>query len=223
VQISGTSSVIPNWADDEAIFPVCHDENPLRSQWGLEDKFVVGYSGNLGRPHEFQTIIDAAARLHEQRDIVFLFIGGGYLMPKLVQLVQDRNLQAAFRFLPYQDRSALKYSLSVADVHWISLRPDLGDLMFPSKFYGIAASGRPMIAVTGHGNELARLVTASRCGVAIEPGDVDNLVTAISSIRFDKVQADDMGRQARSLIKNSFSKKIALQKWADLISKTSAG
>jgi glycosyltransferase involved in cell wall biosynthesis len=156
--------------------------------------------------------------LREQTDIIFLFIGGGHLIPKLVGLVHERGLSATFRFLPYQDRSVLKYSLSVPDVHWISLRPDLDDLMFPSKFYSIAASGRPMIAITGQENELARLVMASGCGMVVEPGNVDGLRNAITSLRADKARVEHMGRQARWLIENSFSKNSALEKWAELVS-----
>ena len=40
--------VIPNWVDDRALVPVPAHQNPLRRAWGLEDKFVVSYSGNLG-------------------------------------------------------------------------------------------------------------------------------------------------------------------------------
>jgi colanic acid biosynthesis glycosyl transferase WcaI len=55
--------VIPNWTDDQDITPISHASNPLRQQWGLEDKFVVGYSGNLGRAHEFDTVLAASERL----------------------------------------------------------------------------------------------------------------------------------------------------------------
>ncbi len=55
--------VIPNWADMEAIRPVAAANNPLRQEWGLDGKFVVCYSGNMGRVHEFDTILGAAERL----------------------------------------------------------------------------------------------------------------------------------------------------------------
>jgi glycosyltransferase involved in cell wall biosynthesis len=69
--------VIPNWSDDEALCAVRSEENPLHREWGLERKFVVGYSGNLGRAHEIDTVLSAAALLRDHPHIVFLFIGGG--------------------------------------------------------------------------------------------------------------------------------------------------
>ena len=84
--------VIHNWSDDEQISPVTHADNPLRRGWGLDDKFVVGYSGNLGRAHEFETILAAGERLRNDPRIVFIFIGGGHRMDELDRTVKARGL-----------------------------------------------------------------------------------------------------------------------------------
>ncbi len=60
--------VIHNWADGESIYPVSAEENPLCVEWGLQRKFIVGYSGNMGRAHEFETILGAAERFRENDD-----------------------------------------------------------------------------------------------------------------------------------------------------------
>ena len=70
--------VIPNWSDDEQLCPVPHEENPLRREWGLQENFVAGYSGNLGRAHEFETVLAAAELLRDHPRIMFLFVGGGH-------------------------------------------------------------------------------------------------------------------------------------------------
>jgi colanic acid biosynthesis glycosyl transferase WcaI len=69
--------MIHNWSDGDQIKPVESHENELRYAWGLQNRFVVGYSGNMGRAHEFGTIIDAVELLKETPNIVFLFIGDG--------------------------------------------------------------------------------------------------------------------------------------------------
>src|ERR1700761_4031311 len=69
--------IIPNWCNDVELRPVAHSENPLRQAWGLQDKFVFGYSGNLGRAHQFETVLAAAASLRDDSRFVFLMIGGG--------------------------------------------------------------------------------------------------------------------------------------------------
>src|SRR5262249_58250922 len=111
--------LIPNWSDDEHISPVSHADNPLRQAWGLADKFVVGYSGNLGRAHEFETVLSTAERLRGF-PIVFLFVGGGHQFDRLAQRARQREVRN-FQFMPYQDAEALKYSLGVAHIHLLSL------------------------------------------------------------------------------------------------------
>ncbi len=69
--------VIPNWCNDEEILFVVPADNPLRHEWDLDNKFVLGYSGNLGRAHEFETVLAAAERLRREPRMAFLMIGGG--------------------------------------------------------------------------------------------------------------------------------------------------
>jgi glycosyltransferase involved in cell wall biosynthesis len=139
--------VIANWCDDETIRPAAETDNPLREAWHLSGKFVVGHSGNLGRAHDFETLLAAAERLRNESRIVFLMIGGGRHFQELAQAVKARGLENSFRFRPYQERAMLPHSLGVADVHWLSLHPALEGLIVPSKFYAIATAGRPIVMI----------------------------------------------------------------------------
>jgi hypothetical protein len=94
---------IPNWCDDDLIAPLPREGNRLRLAWGLEGKFVIGYSGNLGRAHEYATLLDAAEKLRGDPDIVFLFSGGGHLMLPLKAEVERPGLKQLFQFQPYQE------------------------------------------------------------------------------------------------------------------------
>ena len=176
--------VIANWCEDDEIVPVSPSDNPLRRQWSFEDKFVVGYSGNLGRAHEFDTVLAAAERLKSNPDIIFLCIGGGHLMKRLAECVRERSL-SNFRFMDYQDQSTLEFSLCVPDVHWISLLPQVEGLIVPSKVYGIAAAGRPVIAICDNDGEISRLVEQYQCGGVVEPGHADALANLILRLSKD--------------------------------------
>ena len=209
--------VIHNWCNDEQITPITHAENPLRREWGLEDKFVVGYSGNLGRAHEFNTVLDASERLRDNPRIVFVFIGGGHLWEELVGAVKQRKLEQQFRFFPYQKQELLKYSLAAADVHWISLRPDLEGLIVPSKFYANAAAGRPVIAIAAKDGEIARLVKQYSCGLVIKPGNADALADALLSLSTDDERVSQMGRNARAMLEAHFTCRQAFATWQRLL------
>jgi len=209
--------VIPNWSDDDQISPIPHGDNPFRREWGLEGKFVVGYSGNLGRAHEFHTVLAASQRLRNNANIVFVMIGGGHQLDELARCVKDRGLDQIFRFIPYQDRASLKYSLCVPDVHWISLRPELEGLIVPSKFYGIAAAGRPVIAITATDGEIALLVRKYDCGLVIEPGNADALAEALILLSADSERTAAMGARARAMLDAHFTRHQSLERWRDVL------
>jgi colanic acid biosynthesis glycosyl transferase WcaI len=214
--------VISNWTDDDKIAPLDPASNPLRREWGLEDRFVIGYSGNLGRTHEFETLLAAAERLRHNRDITFLFVGGGYLIPELAAAVSARGLNEVFRFIPYQKREILRCPLAVPDVHWVSLRPQMEGLMVPSKFLGAAAAGRPIIAITAQHGELAELLLTHDCGVAIEPGNVEALVKAITVFAADRKLCRAMGQRARQMLDTHFSRQQGLLRWREVLDRWSS-
>jgi len=207
--------VIPNWADGVALQPSPREANPLRTEWGIEEKFVVGYSGNFGRVHEFHTLIGAAEALCAQPDIVFLLIGGGAQITMLEIAARDRGLQNVV-FKPYQPRSQLGQSLGVADVHVVTLRPELEGLVVPSKFYGIAAVGRPTIFIGDPEGEIGRIVRETASGACVGQGDVKALVDAITSLRDDPEVRQQMGRNARRAFDLNFDKSIAVAAWRSL-------
>jgi colanic acid biosynthesis glycosyl transferase WcaI len=209
--------VIPNWCDDGEIQPIASLDNPLRREWGLENHFVVGYSGNLGRGHEFATVLAAAERLRRDPRLCFLFIGGGKKFAELADAARARGLDPLFRFLPYQERNALRLSLAVPDVHLISLRPELEGLVVPSKLYGIAAAGRPMIAVTAADGEVAGLVRRYQCGLVVEPGAGELLAATLRRLRADPGRLAEMGRRARAMLDARFTRRDAFERWLSLI------
>jgi glycosyltransferase involved in cell wall biosynthesis len=208
--------IIPNWCDDQNIEPIAPGNNPLRKAWGLDDKFVFGYSGNLGRAHEFDTVLAAAERLRDETRLVFLMIGGGKRLEELSKAVGQRSLDASFRFMPYQERSKLSQSLGVADAHWLSLSPKLEGLIVPSKFYGIAAAGRPIVVIADKGGEFAPLVEQYDCGVAVAPGDADALVDVLRRFLREPETVAGMGLRARRMLGAGFTQQQGFTRWQDL-------
>ena len=139
------------------------------------------------------------------------------LADELARRVKALGFSHVFRFLPYQDNDVLKYSLSVPDVHWISLRPELEGLIVPSKFYGIAAAGRPIIAITARDGEIARIVESENCGVTIEPGNSDALADTITRLSSDAEMTAAMAWRARAMLDAKFTRRRAFARWKDVL------
>lgn len=209
--------VIPNWADKEAILPVAAVGNPLRREWGLDGKFVVCYSGNMGRVHEFSTILDAAHILSSRLEpILFLFIGGGAQRRYVEEGARGRGLLNV-QFRPYQDRASLAYSLGVGDVHLVSQIPEVEGYVFPSKLYGILAAGRPVVFIGDPAGDISALVARERIGVAVRQGDGAALAEQLLRLAGDAGVREDMGARARSLLCERYDKRIAFNAWMNLL------
>jgi glycosyltransferase involved in cell wall biosynthesis len=211
--------VIHNWADEDQIRPINPENNSLREEWGLAGKFVVGYSGNLGRGHEFGTILEAAFELKDKKEIVFLFIGNGANLSWVKREAQRRGLNNIV-FKPYQPRECLAESLSAADIHLISLRPALEGLIVPSKFYGIAAVARPILFIGSSEGEIAGTLSQSNIGYSINEGDSSVLADRILELFQNRAACHLKGKVARTIYEQSFSKSTAMTRWRRLLDET---
>jgi glycosyltransferase involved in cell wall biosynthesis len=218
--------VIANWADGALIAPVATAKNDLHKSWALNDRFVVGYAGNLGRAHDVDTIIEAMTLLHERvidsrgddvaRRIMFVFIGGGAQRARLEREMLQRQLTNV-RMYPYQPRELLAETLGVADIHLVSLNPKLEGLIVPSKFYGIAAAGRPTLFIGASDGEIARLLDQTGCGFTVTPGDGKALMDRILQLATDPALCASMGARARTAFEERWDKGRAMEQWVEVL------
>lgn len=218
--------VIPNWADGDAIRPLSPSNTPLRHAWGLSDAFVVGYSGNLGRAHDVETLFSAIVELCAPGSqttqapglpIRWVFVGGGAGYETLRARIHAHCLDDAVIFKRYQPRPKLGETLAVADVHLISLHPDLEGLIVPSKFYGIAAAGRPSLFIGAPDGELSRILDESGSGRWVAQGDVDGLIRAIWDYRASADARTTAGHRARQLFDTRYTMNHAVRAWDRLL------
>ncbi len=209
--------VIENWTNDEAIQPVELNANPLRDQWALAGRFVVEYSGNMGRAHEFGTILDAAERLRDEAGIVFLLIGEGYALPAIREQVAALALNNIL-IKPPQPRERLADVLAVGDVHLVSLQPSMEGLVVPSKYYGVLAAGRPVVYVGDAHGDLAQEIVRCDCGRVVAPGDSIELARQIRNLRDDAGECGRLGGRARQLSEARYTRRAALERWQQLLS-----
>lgn len=208
--------VIHNWADGARIVPIPPEENPMREAWGLAGKFVVSYSGNMGRAHEFETVLGAARALRGQEKIVFLFIGGGHYRQHLLDTSREWRLSNV-HFQSYQSPERLAASLCAGDLHLITLAPSMEGLVVPSKLYGILAAGRPAINVGDPAGEVANILEAANAGFTVQAGDTALLAQRILECASDPALCAELGRNARQEFDGHFSEKIAFARWNEAL------
>ena len=227
---------IHNWADGEKIKVLRRENdldvgaenggmedggaqnNYLKKKWGLEGKFVVLYSGNIGYLHEFDTIIDAAEYLAKEgrKEIVFVFIGEGIKKSYIEEKVREKGLDNIL-FFPYQPREILTYSLGLADVSLVTLEKGFEGMVVPSKIYGILASGRPVIAMVGEESEVTEIVSKGKCGEVVKIGDYRVLSDVIVNYYNNSKRCDQEGMNGRKYFEENYDRKIATKKYIKII------
>lgn len=205
-----------NWANTEDIHPVAPADNALRRELGVADKTVVMYSGNLALSHDFDDLIDVMGRLQGREDIVFLFVGGGSRLPALQRAVEAARLTNV-RFEGYQPYERLAESLSVGDMHFVTLREGFEGLVVPSKAYGVLAAGRPMIYQGSAATEVAEMITEHTAGAIVPNGDADALEAAIVRFADDPALREAAGQRARSAATGPYHAETALAAFTEHI------
>jgi colanic acid biosynthesis glycosyl transferase WcaI len=213
---AGRVRIIPNWANSVDVAPICATQSRTRRRVGLDRCFVVGYSGNLGRAHEFDTLLGAARLLHTEPDIVFLITGGGAKAASLQRAVLAQGLVNLI-FQDYQPPELLADSLAASDVHFVSLLPALEGLIVPSKIYGILAAGRPAVFVGDPQGDVAKVIREHRCGITVPVGQSAQLASELRKLRDDPKRVQAMGCAARDLALSRYTGEHAVNHWLAML------
>ncbi len=208
-------TVIPNFVDTTFIRPLPKD-NELARRLGLHDKFVVAHAGNLGYAYDFESLLQAAAMLREQSDVLFLIVGDGVFREQLAAQIAARALTNV-RMLPFQPEAELPWLRAAVDVQVSLYGKGSVQSSLPSKIYEIMASARPAIVSAERGSDLFNLITATGCGICIEPENAEQLVAAIRTLRDDGAKRELLGQRGRDAVERSFSKQVAVEAYARLI------
>jgi len=207
---------ISNWADGTQLLPVDRRDNPFISTHGLQQRFVLMYSGNLGVVHEVDTVEHVLRCTNVFTHFTMCVIGDGAHRARLERVACDEHWSHV-QFLPYQPEESLRFSLTAAHVHLVTLKPDMTGLSVPSKIYGVLAAGRPVIFIGSENSEAARLIREARCGAVIRPGDHQAVIKALIAYRDDHALIQEHGRRARAFFDAHCSRLLGTERFVELI------
>lgn len=211
--------VIHNWEDGDFITPKDKSENSFAREHGFVDRFTLLYSGNLGRHHDLESIVEAAEMLENDEDLPpfeFVFIGEGGQKQQLQTLVEERSLNSV-RFFPYQPVEELPNSLTSADVSIVTMAQGVEGLCVSSKFYTALASGQAVLSIADPDAEIAHVVEEIECGIHVDPEHPEDVAAAVRRWLDNPELAAEMGDKARDVFESSFSKDVAIEQYYELL------
>jgi colanic acid biosynthesis glycosyl transferase WcaI len=207
---------------DPAFFsiPLVSDATAIRQRFGLNGKFLVVHSGNMGVKQGLEVILAAAQRSRRYADIVFLLIGDGAMRELLQKHAAQLGLNNV-RFLPVQPREVFHELLATTNVALITQQRTVADIVFPSKTQTLLASGRPVVASVNPGSEVARAIREANAGLVVAPEDPGALLEAILNLRGDSARPLTMGRAGREYARVHWDQerlfRLMEQKLCDLV------
>lgn len=174
------TAVCPPWAHDICEERVPHDNNPFRLRHGLDGKTVIMYSGNHSICHPLDTLLQAALLLSDEKDLVFLFVGGGERVQDVSLFKEKHNLSNILQ-LPYVPREELKFSLQAADIHIVVMGDSFVGIVHPCKIYGILSTGRPFIYIGKEASAIGDIVRDEQVGYRAGHHEKDRLIDAVKA------------------------------------------
>lgn len=221
--------MINNWIDEKEIYPLTENNERViafKKKYGLDNKFVIMYSGNIGLYYDLENLIKVVKRFKpgiktpDNREVVFAFVGAGSVLDELESYVKKHHMSNV-AFIPYQDKADLIYSLNAGDVHWCVNAKGIKGVSCPSKYYGLAGVGKPVIGVLEAGSEIRCLIEDTQGGLCCEPGEYDkveeNIRWFIENAGNDEMKA--MGARSRENLEKNLTRNVSVRKYAEEILK----
>ena len=215
VKLDDKLVIIPPWPHETFVEPVPRESNPFRLRHGLSDKFVIMYSGNHSPSNPLDTLLEAARRMKDDPNVRFLFVGGGIGKKDVEKFVAENHLTNCIT-LPYQPLSELRYSLSAADVHVVSLGDNMVGIIHPCKVYGAMAVSKPVLFFGPKPSHISDLLDRHQFGIHVAHGDVEGALAAIEQFRaMPRQQLDAMGQIAQRVLGENLSQELLCGRLCD--------
>jgi glycosyltransferase involved in cell wall biosynthesis len=177
--------VVPLWSNKD-IIKVAKTDNNFIKEHNLEDKFVVMYSGNIGKGSNISVLIELAKKLKGNHSIMFVVIGEGMEKPLVVQAIKEFGL-ANMILLPYMPIDKLSYSLSAADLAYVSVEDRAANVCIPSKTFNLLNVETPFICIANKNASISNFIENYKIGRVFQPTDISYMVEFVEGLASDKL------------------------------------
>jgi hypothetical protein len=206
---------------DAAVFRPYVGANSLRTELGLEGKFVAAYFGTHGMAHQLETVLEAAALLDKHPEIMFLMVGDGAERNRLMGLRHARGLSNVL-MLDQQPKAKMPMLWDLCSVSVVHLkRSPLFRTVIPSKIFESMAMEKPVLL--GVEGEAAEIIEQAGAGMCIEPENAEQLANAVLKLAHDPETVRLMGVRGRTFVIENFDRDRLAMRYQALLGRVIAG
>lgn len=193
--------VLPNWLAEPA-----NSQCSIRiSDTNLNGRKIFVYAGNMGVAQGMDILLDLAEKLHDRRDVGFLFVGRGSESKKLSILAVERQLDNVL-FYDEINPDEIPALFSQCSAGIVSLDPRHKTHNIPGKFLTYIQNGLPVLANLNVGNDLAELIRKEKVGLVTESNQLDDLVSLTHTLLTQiSDEAADLSNRCKALFEREFT------------------
>jgi glycosyltransferase involved in cell wall biosynthesis len=198
--------LLPNW---QKIQPYTPADNSVREKYGLQNKFVAIYGGNLAVAQGLENIVILAKHYKGNVNIVFLIVGKGIRKQFLLDEVENNNLTNV-KFLDYMPREEYENVMKSADIGIISLNKKYAVPTCPSRVIGYMAMKLPVIAMINANSDYGQFyIENAGCGFWTDDMANNQIFIDFEKLYKDLILRKQMGENGyKYCIKTLSSEKI---------------
>jgi glycosyltransferase involved in cell wall biosynthesis len=201
--------IIPNFADVEEIVPMPKKDNLIIKSNKLENKFILLFTGTIGRLQGIQNLIDSMLLLKDNTEIHLLMIGDGAYKKSVEYFIKEHKL-TNITLLHTMERKFSNDFLNAGDIGIVSLIRNCSGTAVPSKTYTYMAAGKPIFASMDINAEISILINESNIGWRVDPDNPEIFANKLKEISKLKEDLKLKGENSRKICYDQYSVKKAI-------------
>ena len=217
-------SVIGNWIDVNEVRYIERSDNHIFDQFKLDrNTFYVTYCGNLGYAQDLDLVLDSAKQVQrEVPEIQFVIVGNGACESGIKRRIAEEGIRnISMRPLQPEEYSAYVYSLG--DIGIVTLKADMQEHSMPSKTWTMMAASQPVLCTAVVNSQLYEVIRESEAGIAVKPGDYQELTRQIIELYHDRSRLKKLGANGRAYAEANLTRKGATMKYYKLMQEMADG
>ena len=182
-----------------------------KEKYGLEDKFIAVFGGNIGLPQELEFLLELAKEYKERDDIVFLIVGKGAEKQRMINIAKSEKLSNVI-IKDMMQRDEYNTLLKQCNLGLINLNRKFTIPNIPSKTVAYFKASIPILASTDKNTDYKDLLLKeARAGLWSETGDLKTYKKNFEKLFKDKELREELGNNGRKYFKKNLSVEKAYQ------------
>jgi glycosyltransferase involved in cell wall biosynthesis len=193
--------LLPNW---KKINDYTEPDHSLKIKFGLENKFIVIYGGNFGKPQKAEVILELARAMSVHEDVIFLFIGDGSEKQRMVDLALKNKLKNVLFHDPLP-RHQYDEVVKFCDIGLINLSAKFTIPNIPSRTLSYWEAKIPVLAAIDSATDFGEILARSGSGLSSITGDFDSYIHNFERLYYDKELRTKMGENGYRFLRENCS------------------